>query len=66
MPSFDIYGVTQPPTPLGKKSVPPPPIFSKLSDAQEEEVRWLFCLAIPNMGKGVPAEVRSFFSKLIA
>jgi hypothetical protein len=52
--------------PLGKKSVPPPPIFSKLSDAQEEEVRWLFCLAIPNMGKGVPAEVRSFFSKLIA
>ncbi len=66
MPSFDIYGVTQPPTPPGKKSVPPPPIFSKLSDAQEEEVRWLFYLAIPNMGKGVPADVRGFFSKLIA
>jgi len=66
MPSFDIYGVTQPPTPPGKKSVPPPPIFSKLSDAQKEEVRGLFCLAMPTMGKGVPADVRSFCSKLIA
>jgi hypothetical protein len=66
MPSFDIYGVTQPPTSPSKKSAPPPLIFSKLSDAQEEEVRWLFCLAIPNMGRGVPADVRSFFSKLIA
>jgi hypothetical protein len=66
MAAFDIYGVTQPPTPPGKKSLPPPPIFSKLSDAQEEEVRWLFCLAIPNMSKGVPADARSFLSKLIA
>jgi hypothetical protein len=36
-----------------------------LSPAQLEEVRRLFCLAVPNLAKSVPAEVRKQLAKLI-
>ncbi|MDB6114102.1 MAG: hypothetical protein JWQ83_1747 [Lacunisphaera sp.] len=41
-------------------------VLTKLSDAQQEEVRWLFCLAVPNLSKSVPADVRKFLGKLVA
>jgi len=65
MAELDTYGFTQAPAPSPKKS-PPPPVFHKLTDAQQEEVRWLFCLAVPNLAKAVPADVRKFLGKLVA
>ena len=29
-----------------------------LTPAQQEEVHWLFCLAVPNIAKCVPLDVR--------
>jgi PilZ domain len=66
LPALDTYGFTQPPTPPGKKAVPPPPEFHKLTEAQQEEVHWLFCLAVPNLAKAVPVDVRKFLGNLVA
>lgn len=37
-----------------------------LSEEQNEEVRWLFCLAVPNLSKAVPLDVRKFLATLVA
>jgi len=38
----------------------------RLSEAQQEEVRWLFCLAVPNLAKSVPSDVRKFLAQVVA
>jgi hypothetical protein len=37
-----------------------------LNEEQNEEVRWLFCLAVPNLSKAVPLDVREFLATLVA
>ncbi|WP_438482056.1 hypothetical protein [Oleiharenicola lentus] len=37
-----------------------------LTKAQHDEVSWLFCLAVPNLPKSVPADVREFLDQLVA
>lgn len=36
-----------------------------LTEAQQTEVRWLFCLAVPNLAKSIPAELRAFLDQLV-
>lgn len=43
-----------------------PPFGGRLTDAQQEEVRWLFCLSVPNLPKSVPADIRKFLGQLVA
>lgn len=43
-----------------------PPFARRLTEAQQEEVRWLFCLAVPNLPKSIPADVRKFLSALVS
>ena len=62
---LQTYGVAPTEAPVGKKPAPPP-VYIKLTDAQQEEVRWLFCLAVPNLNKSVPQDVRKFLGKLVA
>jgi len=38
----------------------------EITAAQQVEVRWLFCLAVPNLSKAVPPDVREFFGRLVA
>lgn len=38
----------------------------EITEAQQVEVRWLFCLAVPNLSKSVPPDVREFFKRLVA
>lgn len=40
--------------------------ISGMTPAQREEVRWLFCLAVPNLSKAVALDVRKFLSQLVA
>jgi len=40
--------------------------LGQLTAAQLEEVRWLFCLAVPNIAKTVPPEIRKQLAKLVA
>jgi hypothetical protein len=42
------------------------PMGPGLTPAQQDEVSWLFCLAVPNLPKSVPADVREFLSQLVA
>jgi hypothetical protein len=42
------------------------PPMSGLTPAQQEEVHWLFCLAVPNLAKAVPLDVRKFLGQLVA
>lgn len=62
MTEVEPYGVNRPPE-SGKKTAAP---FLHLTAAQLEEVRWLFCLAVPNIAKAVPADVRKFLASLVA
>ncbi|MDI1320085.1 MAG: hypothetical protein PSW75_07825 [bacterium] len=39
--------------------------LSGLTPTQREEVHWLFCLAVPNIAKAVPLDVRKFLSQLV-
>lgn len=55
MPELDTYGVV-----AGSDD----PV--ELTAAQQVEVRWLFCLAVPNLPKAVPADVREFLRQLVA
>lgn len=36
-----------------------------LTSEQHDEVRWLFCLSVPNLPKAVPADVRKFLSGMV-
>ena len=47
----------------GKKTKSP---FIHLTDTELEDVRWLFCLAVPNLAKAVPLDVRKFLANLVA
>jgi PilZ domain len=47
----------------GKKTASP---FVHLTDHELDDVRWLFCLAVPNLAKAVPLEVRKFLTALVA
>ena len=38
----------------------------QLSLQQQEEVRWLFCLAVPNLAKAVPSDTRKFLHQVVA
>lgn len=38
----------------------------EITPAQQVEVRWLFCLAVPNLSKAVPPDAREFFGRLVA
>lgn len=50
-------------TPGGAKAAASPGL---LTAAQIEEVRWLFCLAVPNLAKTVPSDVRKQLARLVA
>jgi hypothetical protein len=45
---------------------PARPAAPGLTKTQHEEVSWLFCLAVPNLPKSVPADVREFLEQLVA
>jgi len=45
----------------GRKTAPP---YIQLTEAQLKEVRWLFRLAVPNIAKAVPSDVRKFMVNL--
>jgi hypothetical protein len=62
MTEVEAYGMFKI-TPSGKKTASP---FVELTEAQHEEVRWLFCLAVPNVAKAVPSDVRKFLAGLVA
>lgn len=40
--------------------------FVHLIESELDDVRWLFCLAVPNLPKAVPQDVREFLSTLVA
>ena len=63
MAELEKYGVNEAKS-AGKKVSATP--FRKLTEAQQEEVRWLFCLAVPNLPSAVPADVRKFLGQLVA
>ncbi len=47
----------------GKKTSSP---FVHLTETELDDVRWLFCLAVPNLAKAVPLDVRKFLATLVA
>lgn len=63
MAELETYGIDSANS-TGKKDEPP--AIRKLTETQHEEVRWLFCLAVPNLAKAVPSDVRKFLGKLVA
>jgi hypothetical protein len=62
MTEVEPYGMAKPGA-SGKKTASP---FVHLTETQLEEVRWLFCLAVPNLAKAVPQDVRKFMAQLVA
>jgi hypothetical protein len=61
MTEVEPYGMARL-NPSGKKTASP---FVHLSGTQLEEVHWLFCLAVPNLAKAVPSDIRKFLAKLV-
>ena len=49
----------------GEKSAPADE-FVALTETEHEDLRWLFCLAVPNLSSSVPQDVRSFLATLVA
>lgn len=43
-----------------------PPVTIALTEPQQIEIRWLFCLAVPNLAKAVRADVREFLAQLVS
>jgi hypothetical protein len=62
MPTLQPYGLASIET-TGKNSSP---LFLTLNETELAEVRWLFCLSVPNLSKAVPLDVRKFLAKLVA
>ena len=56
---LDVYGLGEADAAGLQETIP-------LTETQHEEVRWLFCLAVPNLAKTVPLDVRRFLSALVA
>ena len=48
------------------KPNPPVPVLVPLTEAQHEDFRWIFCLAVPNLSPSVPVDVRKFLASLVA
>ncbi len=61
MPELQIYGLNPDQAALRKPGQP-----LSLTEAQQIEVRWLFCLAVPNLAKAVPADIRKFLEQLVS
>ena len=40
--------------------------FMHVTANELDDVRWLFCLAVPNISKAVPLDVRKFLATLVA
>jgi len=59
---LELYGVGE--VDLSNPNATPP--TAPLTEAQSEEVRWLFCLSVPNLSEAVPADVRHFLGSLVA
>jgi hypothetical protein len=59
MPELETYGL-----PVGENAGNTR--IHRLTQAQQEEVRWLFCLAVPNLAKSVPADTRRFLTQVVA
>lgn len=49
-------------TPVKQENTPP---ILPLTEAQDEEVRWLFCLAVSNLSMAVAADLRTFLISLV-
>lgn len=62
MAEVEAYGMFKI-SPTGRITASP---FVQLTTAQHEEVRWLFCLAVPNLAKAVPPDIRKFLADLVA
>ena len=62
MTEVEAYGMVRPATPSRQTATP----FIHLTETQREEVHWLFCLAVPNLAKAVPSDVRKFLVGLVA
>lgn len=58
MAAVESYGA-----PPGNRSAPTS--FVKLTEAQQIEVRWLFCLAVPNLAKAVTPDIRKLLARLV-
>ena len=41
------------------------PQYARLTRSEFKDVRWLFCLAVPNLAKAVPQDVRKFLTALV-
>jgi hypothetical protein len=61
MTELETYPVTE-----EKKKGTAPVFARRLTEQQQEEVRWLFCLAVPNLPKSIPGDVRKFLGALVA
>ena len=59
MPKVEPYGA-----PGGSRGGSAP--SGTLTPAQLAEVRWLFCLAVPNLPKSIPPDIRKLLAKLVA
>jgi hypothetical protein len=57
------YGVAQSGSLFSKSS---PAAGTKLTPAQLAEVRWLFRLAVPNLPKAVPSDIRKLLAQVVA
>ena len=62
-PELEVYGLGEA-DPSSEPSTTP--LLVALTPEEDEEVRWLFCLAVPNLTKAVPADVRAFLAALVA
>jgi len=66
MTELEVYWVADvmhtPGTPVATWTTPSVPLNAE----QHEEVRWLFCLMVPNLTKSVPRDVREFLSAVVA
>ena len=56
---LDVYGLGEPDASGNQEAV-------ALTETQHEEVQWLFCLAVPNLAKVVPLDIRRFLAGLVA
>lgn len=61
MPELQTYGISQ-----NKATIKKAAQTLHLTEAQQIEVRWLFCLSVPNLSKSIPVDVRKFLEQLVS
>jgi hypothetical protein len=59
MSELEIYGM-----PVGENAGKTS--LHRLTPAQQEEVRWLFCLSVPNFAKAGSSDIRKFLAQVVA